>query len=109
MHALSAHACPAPLPAASACLPQYVLHWRNSKWHRWQYIEVAYTRTRCVLLRVLPAHPSPTLLAAGCVSACLQGSARVIRCLQDHRRSLVPTCAAALFDHEVGRKGVLRA
>lgn len=29
------------------------------------------------------------------------GSARVIRCLQDHRRSLTSTCAAALFDHEV--------
>jgi hypothetical protein len=31
----------------------------------------------------------------------LQGSARVIRCLQDHRSSLSQTCAAALFDHEV--------
>lgn len=29
------------------------------------------------------------------------GSARVIRCLQDHRNSLQPACAAALFDHEV--------
>lgn len=29
------------------------------------------------------------------------GSARVIRCLQDHRDDLVPKCAAALFDHEV--------
>ncbi|KAF6266246.1 hypothetical protein COO60DRAFT_1470052 [Scenedesmus sp. NREL 46B-D3] len=29
------------------------------------------------------------------------GSARVIRCLQDHRTSLSQTCAAALFDHEV--------
>jgi hypothetical protein len=35
----------------------------------------------------------------------LQGSARVIRCLQDHRRSLTPTCAAALFDHEVSAAG----
>jgi hypothetical protein len=26
----------------------------------------------------------------------------VIRCLQEHRRSLSGTCAAALFDHEVG-------
>jgi Golgi apparatus protein 1 len=32
----------------------------------------------------------------------LQGSARVIRCLQDNRNSLVQKCAAALFDHEVG-------
>ncbi|KAF5838865.1 hypothetical protein DUNSADRAFT_2034 [Dunaliella salina] len=30
-----------------------------------------------------------------------QGSARVIRCLQDHRKSLQQKCAAALFDHEV--------
>jgi len=30
-----------------------------------------------------------------------QGSARVIRCLQDHRKSLTQKCAAALFDHEV--------
>ncbi|KAF5829593.1 hypothetical protein DUNSADRAFT_15858 [Dunaliella salina] len=29
------------------------------------------------------------------------GSARVIRCLQDHRSSLNTKCAAALFDHEV--------
>ncbi|GFH19709.1 uncharacterized protein HaLaN_16706 [Haematococcus lacustris] len=29
------------------------------------------------------------------------GSARVIRCLQDHRDSLAQSCAAALFDHEV--------
>eukprot|EP00798_Chlamydomonas_sp_ICE-L_P010076 gene10076-7973_t len=29
------------------------------------------------------------------------GSARVIRCLQDHRNSLEQKCAAALFDHEV--------
>lgn len=29
------------------------------------------------------------------------GSARVIRCLQENRRSLSTTCAAALFDHEV--------
>lgn len=29
------------------------------------------------------------------------GSARVIRCLQDHRNSLQAKCAAALFDHEV--------
>jgi Golgi apparatus protein 1 len=32
------------------------------------------------------------------------GSARVIRCLQEHRRSLTPTCAAALFDHEASIK-----
>ncbi len=31
----------------------------------------------------------------------LQGSARVIRCLQDNRNSLDQKCAAALFDHEV--------
>jgi hypothetical protein len=31
----------------------------------------------------------------------LQGSARVIRCLQDHRTNLSQKCAAALFDHEV--------
>ncbi|KAG1672451.1 hypothetical protein FOA52_013237 [Chlamydomonas sp. UWO 241] len=29
------------------------------------------------------------------------GSARVIRCLQDHRSALAQTCTAALFDHEV--------
>lgn len=29
------------------------------------------------------------------------GSARVIRCLQENRNSIVPRCAAALFDHEV--------
>ncbi|MEW5310424.1 MAG: hypothetical protein WDW38_002223 [Sanguina aurantia] len=29
------------------------------------------------------------------------GSARVIRCLQDNRDSLISKCAAALFDHEV--------
>ena len=32
------------------------------------------------------------------------GSARVIRCLQDHRGSLGQKCAAALFDHEVSGK-----
>jgi golgi apparatus protein 1 len=31
----------------------------------------------------------------------LQGSARVIRCLQDNRSKLAPKCKAALFDHEV--------
>jgi hypothetical protein len=38
-----------------------------------------------------------------CCCCCwrVQGSARVIRCLQDHRSSLSQTCAAALFDHEV--------
>ena len=30
-----------------------------------------------------------------------QGSARVIRCLQDHRSTLSQKCAAAIFDHEV--------
>ncbi|GAX77303.1 hypothetical protein CEUSTIGMA_g4749.t1 [Chlamydomonas eustigma] len=29
------------------------------------------------------------------------GSARVIRCLQEHRSSLAQKCAAAMFDHEV--------
>lgn len=31
----------------------------------------------------------------------MQGSARVIRCLQDNRPNLDQKCAAALFDHEV--------
>lgn len=31
----------------------------------------------------------------------VQGSARVIRCLQEHRNNLSQRCAAALFDHEV--------
>jgi hypothetical protein len=31
----------------------------------------------------------------------LQGSARVIRCLQSKAKNLSPSCAAALFDHEV--------
>ena len=32
---------------------------------------------------------------------CVQGSARVIRCLQDHRSSLSQDCQASLFDQEV--------
>jgi golgi apparatus protein 1 len=31
---------------------------------------------------------------------CLQGSARVIRCLEENRSNLDQKCAAALFDHE---------
>ena len=32
---------------------------------------------------------------------CLQGSARVIRCLQDHRDEVEFECRTALFDQEV--------
>jgi golgi apparatus protein 1 len=31
----------------------------------------------------------------------VQGSARVIRCLQDHRDELSPGCRTTMFDHEV--------
>ena len=34
-------------------------------------------------------------------AVCLQGSARVFRCLQDQRSSLSLDCKTALFDHEV--------
>jgi hypothetical protein len=45
--------------------------------------------------------------AAAAAACCVQGSARVIRCLQDHRSSLSQTCAAALFDHEVRAAPIL--
>jgi hypothetical protein len=47
--------------------------------------------------RLLTAHATPRMVAR----AVLQGSARVIRCLQEHRPNLSQACAAALFDHEV--------
>eukprot|EP00798_Chlamydomonas_sp_ICE-L_P019058 gene19058-25661_t len=53
------------------------------------------------VIRCLQDHR--TSLQATCPAALFdhEGSARVIRCLQDHRTTLQGTCAAALFDHEV--------
>ncbi len=42
------------------------------------------------------------MTSRACVLSCrIQGSARVIRCLEDNRKNLAQKCAAALFDHEV--------
>jgi hypothetical protein len=58
----------------------------------------------CLLLNL---NVAATAAIGGLLALCMdfvdaKGSARVIRCLQEHRRSLTGTCAAALFDHEVG-------
>lgn len=39
----------------------------------------------------------------------LQGSARVIRCLQDHQSEVAPECAAELFNHEIKLAGTAGA